>query len=128
LTFFLLVVAGLGMFVGIVCHFLFSGAREALIELGEMWADTIKRHTDDSILDSFPDVRGGRARKGLERGNERYNSLFRSGNLGIAFAIAWLILVILGGLFLSTSVGVEDNLIGGQADRPAIVEQESVEQ
>ena len=72
LTFFLLVVAGLGMFVGVVCLFLFSGAREALEELGEMWADTIKRHKDDSILDSFPDVRGGRARKGLERGNERY--------------------------------------------------------
>lgn len=91
---FLVMVAVVGVFVGVVCHILFTQARNALDELGAMWVQAMARFGgDEEVLLLFPDVRGGSNKKDSPKGNRRAIKIFRSGNLGAAFSLSWLILI-----------------------------------
>ena len=97
---FLAVVALLGIFVGMVCHYIFKGARDALGEIGGLWSDAVAASDEEDLTKRFPHVRGGKIKDNQERGPERHNLLFRSGNLGLAFVAAWIALGALGYAFL----------------------------
>lgn len=92
---FMAVIALLGMFVGLVCHYIFSGARNSMNELGEMWSEAVAEAAEEGEARKFPHVRGG-----TQKNPKRHNWLFRSGYLGLAFVAAWMSLAILAYVYL----------------------------